>query len=137
LTARPTEIEVIESLDEVLAFLIPAAASTDRTTFLTPAETTFQTGFVAYPAGGEVVRHAHRPLKRTIVGTAEVLIVREGACEADIYDRERRLVATRLLAAGDVIVLLAGGHGFRMLENTVLLEVKQGPYTGTDEKERF
>jgi len=136
-TNRSAEIEVVESHGETLAFLIPAAANAKRTTFLTPVETTFQTGFIVYPAGGEVTRHVHRPLERSIVGTAEVLFVREGSCEVDIYDGERRLVATRLLGAGDVIVLLAGGHGFRMLADTILLEVKQGPYTGIDEKERF
>ena len=55
----------------------------------------------------------------------------------DLYDEERRHVATRELRAGDVILIAAGGHGFRMLEDTVLLEVKQGPYVGLDEKERF
>ena len=47
------------------------------------------------------------------------------------------LIATRELATGDVMLMVGGGHGFRMLEDTVLLEVKQGPYTGVAEKERF
>jgi hypothetical protein len=55
----------------------------------------------------------------------------------DIYDDDRRLVATRELRKGDIMLMVGGGHGFRMLEDTVLLEVKQGPYTGLDEKERF
>lgn len=66
-----------------------------------------------------------------------MLVVRSGRCQIDLYDRERRHVATRELGAGDVILIVGGGHGFRMLEDTVLLEVKQGPYTGLDEKERF
>jgi hypothetical protein len=72
-----------------------------------------------------------------VVGTQEVIIVRSGRCEIDLYDSDRRHVATRELDTGDVIIIASGGHGFRMLEDTVLLEVKQGPYTGLDEKERF
>ena len=61
----------------------------------------------------------------------------EGRCEMDVYDDERHLVSTHELGPGDVILMVAGGHGFRMLEDTTLLEVKQGPYTGLEEKIRF
>ena len=71
------------------------------------------------------------------MGTSEVLIVRRGRCEIDIYNNERELVATRELWQGDIMLMVDGGHGFRMIEDTVFLEVKQGPYTGIDEKERF
>ena len=52
--------------------------------------------------------------------------VRDGSCEVDLYDESRMLVATRELTQGDVVLLVSGGHGFRMLEDTTLLEVKQG-----------
>ncbi len=107
------------------------------TTFVTPAEFKQQVGFVVYPAGGEIHRHCHRNLERHLVGTSEVLVVRRGRCEMDIYNDRRELVATRELRRGDLMLMVGGGHGFRMLEDTVLLEVKQGPYTGEDEKERF
>ena len=66
-----------------------------------------------------------------------MIIVRRGRCEIDVYNDERQLVASREIRAGDIMLMVGGGHGFRMLEDTVLLEVKQGPYTGIDEKERF
>ena len=90
-----------------------------------------------YPAGGRCPDHTHRPIERRINGTPEMLLVRRGQVEARIFDADRRLVAEPLLDEGDVILLVAGGHGFRMLEDTVLLEIKQGPYGGLDEKERF
>ncbi len=55
----------------------------------------------------------------------------------DMYDQDQALIAECGLGVGDVVVLIAGGHGFRMLEDTVLTEVKQGPYTGIEEKVRF
>jgi hypothetical protein len=108
-----------------------------ETTFLTPPEFKQQVGFIVYPARGEIQRHVHRPLERHLVGTSEVLIVRRGCCEIDIYNDQLELVATRELRQGDIMLMVGGGHGFRMLEDTVFLEVKQGPYTGIDEKERF
>jgi quercetin dioxygenase-like cupin family protein len=121
----------------LLALLLSGTDDPAETTFPTPDDLNLQVGFVVYPAGGEIQRHDHRPLERQIVGTTEVLVVRSGRCEIDLYDHERQLAATRELRAGDVILIVGGGHGFRMLEDTVLLEVKQGPYTGLDEKERF
>jgi mannose-6-phosphate isomerase-like protein (cupin superfamily) len=130
-------VEQIIWKDKPLAYIIRAEMAPEKTTFLTPSELNLQVGFVVYPAGGEVARHLHRPLERHIVGTSEVLVVKEGRCQMDIYDDDRRLVATRELRKGDIMLMVGGGHGFRMLEDTVLLEVKQGPYTGLDEKERF
>jgi hypothetical protein len=105
--------------------------------FLTPPEFKQQVGFVAYHQGGEIQPHVHRQLERHLVGTSEVLVLRKGRCLLDVFNDDHALVATRELRAGDVMLMVGGGHGFRMLEDTVFLEVKQGPYTGLDEKERF
>lgn len=121
----------------ILTCILRRDITPTQTTFLTPDEWKQQVGFIVYPAGGEVARHVHRPLERTIIGTSEVLVVRKGLCEMDVYNENRELVATRELRTGDVVIMVDGGHGFRMIEDTVFLEVKQGPYTGVDEKERF
>lgn len=120
-----------------LACIIPAEMNPVKTTFLTPADLNLQIGYVVYPGGAEIDRHVHRSLERRIVGTSEVLVVKKGLCRADIYNDNRELVATRELRTGDILLMVGGGHGFSMLEDTVLLEIKQGPYTGLDEKERF
>ena len=120
-----------------LAYIIRAEMNPEKTTFLTPSEFKQQVGFVVYPAGGEIQRHVHRLLERHLIGTSEVLVVRKGRCEIDIYTDDRKVVATRELREGDIMLMIGGGHGFRMLEDTVFLEIKQGPYTGVDEKERF
>jgi mannose-6-phosphate isomerase-like protein (cupin superfamily) len=130
-------VEKIIAGGKVLAYIIRGSDIPPETTFVTPPEANFQAGFVVYPAGGEIARHIHRPSERHIVGTSEVLLVRKGRCEVDIYDEKRRLTATRELKAGDVLVLLSGGHSFRMFEDTAFLEIKQGPYLGLDDKERF
>lgn len=132
-----SSIEHITWGDQPLCIIIRAGFRPERTTFVTPPEFKQQVGFVVYPAGGEIKRHVHRPLERHLVGTSEVLVVQQGRCLIDIYNDDRELVATRELCPGDVMLMVGGGHGFRMLEDTVLLEIKQGPYTGLDEKEHF
>jgi hypothetical protein len=130
-------LEEITAGDRTLAFVIRREMDPRRTTFFTPENLNFQAGFIVYPAGAEIARHTHKPIKRTLTGTSEVLVVKQGRCEVDFFTDDKTLVTTRELRTGDVLVLLGGGHGFRLLEDTVFLEIKQGPYTGLDEKERF
>jgi quercetin dioxygenase-like cupin family protein len=119
-----------------LALVLRAGPKTGGTQFVTPPEASLQVGVLAHTEGTTIPRHAHREVERNITGTQEVLIVRSGSCEVDVFDGEE-LIATPRLTPGDVIVLLAGGHGLRMLEDTVLVEVKQGPYLGVEDKVRY
>ena len=130
-------VETVVWQDKPLASVIRAEVNPQKTTFFTRPEFKQQVGFIVYPNGSEIRRHVHLPIVRHLIGTSEVLIVRRGRCEIDIYNDERHLVASRELRKGDIVILVGGGHGFRMLEDTVLLEVKQGPYTGLEEKELF
>ena len=131
-------IETIKSEEgEVLCLVVRSAYAPPATTFLTPPEYKQQVGFVVYPAGGEVKRHVHIDLERHLVGTSEVILVKKGSCILDVYTREGHPVRSVQLGEGDLMLMVGGGHGFRMLEDTVLLEVKQGPYTGIDEKRLF
>jgi mannose-6-phosphate isomerase-like protein (cupin superfamily) len=132
-----TGIEIIRQGRALLAYVVRADATRAATSFFTGEEASFQAGFVVYPAGGAVVPHVHLPVARAVMGTSEMLLVRKGRCIVDIYGADRVLAASRELGTGDLVLLIDGGHGFRMLEDTVLLEVKQGPYSGQAEKERF
>jgi mannose-6-phosphate isomerase-like protein (cupin superfamily) len=132
---------VIESIcaegGQVLAYVVRASAAPPHTEFLTPPDCNMQVGHVVYGAGSEIARHMHLPIERHIVGSTEVLIVQQGRCEVDVYTEQRQLIATRELGVGDMVIAVGGGHGFRVLEDLVLLEIKQGPYPGGVEKERF
>jgi len=123
--------------DKPLAYILRGHMNPTETNFVTPPEFNFQVGFIVYPSGGKIPRHIHRQIERQINQTSELLVVKEGRCEIDFYNDERDLVATKELSAGDIMLMISGGHGFRMLEDTVFLEVKQGPYVSLDEKERF
>jgi hypothetical protein len=129
--------DIISSGSSILCYVIRSGSLPAATKFVTPPDLTLQVGHIVHPRGHEIPRHAHRPQERLVSNIAEVLLVQRGRCEMDVYDNNRHLVATRELNPGDVVVLLDCGHGFRMLEDTVLLEIKQGPYTGLGEKEQF
>lgn len=130
-------VECVEHEGESIAFIIRAEKSVEETTFLTPEDYKQQLGFIVYPEGGEIVRHIHKPMERHLVGMSEILLVKKGLLEADFYTDEKQYLETRDLREGDLVLLVSGGHGFRCLEDTVLLEIKQGPYIGPEEKERF
>jgi hypothetical protein len=130
------EVERFTAGDEVIALVVRGSLPTE-TTFVTPNEANLQVGYVVKTAGMDVPRHDHFPIGREIEGTAEVLVVVKGRAEMDLYDAARNHIATTAIGTGEIVVLLAGGHGFRFEEDTVLLEIKQGPYPGIDEKERF
>ena len=132
-----TPLETIAVDGVVLAYIARNADLPAQTTFLTPDDCNLQVGQVVYPAGGEITRHMHLPVERHLVGTTEVLLVQRGRCEVDIFGPDRALVKTCELRNGDIMIAVSGGHGFRVLEDTVLLEVKQGPYPRGAEKERF
>jgi len=87
------------------------------------------------PVGYRIQPHVHLQVERKSTLTQEVLFVKKGRVRVNFYDKVDTKIAERELATGDVILLSEGGHGFEMLEETELIEVKQGPYL--EDKRRF
>eukprot|EP00944_MAST-04C_sp_MAST-4C-sp1_P004378 g4378.t1 len=129
-------INVTDSNGKLLACIIRSSFEPTKTTFISPSETNPQYGIIAYKKNHEIPRHYHNPIQRTPLGTPETLVVRKGSISAVIYDDEQNMVNTFVLNANDIIVLIAGGHGFTFLEDAWLFEVKQGPYAGSTEKDK-
>lgn len=137
LKAAKMGIEWIGHDEQVLALIIPADYEPASTEFITPDSYKQQVGFIVYPTDGEIAPHIHHEMKRNLLGTSEVLFVRCGHCWVDFYLQDKSPLCSRELKTGDVLILVSGGHGFRMIEDTTFLEIKQGPYIGVQEKERF
>ncbi len=130
-------VQIIETRGRALAYIVRSNWTPGKTEFLTPDTFSLQMGMIVYGKGQSITPHLHLPVVREVHGTNEVVMVRSGSCEVDIYDDERQHLGCYNLNQGDVILLLGGGHGFRMNEDTVLFEVKQGPYVGMADKVRF
>ena len=136
-SAEQSLVECVEYEGVVIAYIIRCSDVPSETMFVTPDDFKQQLGFIVYPKGGEIARHVHKPMERHLVGMSEVLLVRKGQVEVDLYTDQKEYVLTKRLKEGDLLLLAGGGHGFRCLEDTVLVEIKQGPYIGSDEKEHF
>lgn len=122
---------------ELLAVVVASNTTADGITFLTDSSDQFQVGLLGWPADHVIDAHTHVQLDRTISRTSEVLFVRSGAVKMSLYTDGGSHLIDHELRTGDVVVLLAGGHGFTMLEPSQLVEIKQGPYLGEKEKIRF
>ena len=103
-------IEEVFSDGKLLAFVIRNELSPSATTFVTPSDLNLQLGFVVYPNGGQVLRHMHLPIERTIHSTTEIVHVKQGRCIMDIYDDQRKLVTSVDLKPGDTVLMIGGGH---------------------------
>ena len=130
-------INWIKHEEQVLGLIISNDYQPQTTEFITPDSYKQQVGFIVYPQDGVIQPHVHNKLERKLLGTSEVLLVRKGHCHVDFYLDDKSLHSSHELQSGDILVLVSGGHGFRMIEPSVFIEVKQGPYIGEHEKERF
>ena len=105
--------------------------------FLTDENFTQQLGYMKREKGYVIKPHLHNPVKRIVEYTKEVLFIKSGKVRVDFYDDLKNYVSSRILEQGDIVLLAYGGHGFEMLEESEIIEVKQGPYAGDMDKTRF
>lgn len=123
--------------NRLLALILRAGYRAEGIQFFTPDEFSQQLGYMNRGRGYVIPPHVHNPVAREVQYTKEVLFIKSGKVRVDFYDDEQNYLESRVLSAGDVILLAYGGHGFEMLEQTEMIEVKQGPYAGESDKTRF
>lgn len=130
---------MIESVgvQEELAIIIRNNHKADGIEFLTPNDYSQQLAYMNHPAGKKIDAHIHNEVHRSIRYTQEVLVIKKGKLRIDFYDAGKRYLESRILEAGDIILLVSGGHGFEVLEDIEMVEIKQGPYAGDADKVRF
>lgn len=130
-------IERILHASKELALIVRRSFRAEGIEFFTPGSYSQQLGYMHRPAGHIIEPHVHRPVTREVQFTKEVLFIRSGCVRVDFYSEQQEYLRSSILEAGDVILLAFGGHGFEMLEPTEIIEVKQGPYAGDQDKIRF
>lgn len=133
-----TMIEQITYHEKILSIIVRAEfRKEDGIEFFTPPEFSQQLAYMNREKGYEIPPHVHNSLAREVLYTQEVLFIKSGLVRVDFYDGVKNYLESRILKPGDVILLAHGGHGFEMLEETEIIEVKQGPYAGEADKSRF
>lgn len=131
----PSFIEEVRVDGVVAAIIVRSGFNPDGIQFVTPDDYSQQLGYMRRPAGYVIQPHLHLQVERKASFTQEVLYVRKGRVRVDFYRDDESYVESREIAMGDVILLSTGGHGFEMIEESEMIEVKQGPYM--DDKRRF
>ena len=127
----------IRSGESLLALLIPTDFDPPGIHFVTSNELSQQLAYMNYPAGKTIPPHVHNSVAREVFFTQETLFIKKGKLRVDFYTIDQQYLESRVLVAGDVILLIQGGHGFEVLEPLEMIEVKQGPYAGDMDKTRF
>jgi hypothetical protein len=122
------EIVKIASKNKLLALIIRAKFKQDGLKFFVPEECPQQIGYMKRPRGYVISSHLHSPVLRRIKLAQEVLFIRSGKLRIDFYDAKTRYLESRVVKQGDVVFIASGGHGFEFLEESEIIEVKQGPF---------
>jgi hypothetical protein len=130
-------VEVINDNGQMLALIVSHSYDKPGISFFTPNELSQQLAYMRHPAGKLIEPHVHNPVPRQVQYTQETLLIKRGKLRVDFYNEQHAYLESRILGAGDVILLIKGGHGFEVLEEVELFEVKQGPYVGEQDKTRF
>jgi mannose-6-phosphate isomerase-like protein (cupin superfamily) len=129
--------ETITIDGQLCALIVRSSYDEPGIQFLTSDDLSQQLASMSYPAGKVIGAHTHNPVQREVTHTQEALFIRKGRLRVDFYTQRQEYRTSRMLSAGDVILLIAGGHGFEVLEELNMIEVKQGPYAGEADKTRF
>jgi mannose-6-phosphate isomerase-like protein (cupin superfamily) len=130
-------IQKITHNNQLLALIVFHKFNEEGIHFFTEDDLSQQLAFMKHPKGKTIQPHVHNPVKREVHYTQEVLFIKKGKLQVDFYSDKQEYLESRILVAGDVILLIQGGHGFKVLEDLEMFEVKQGPYTGESDKTRF
>ena len=130
-------IEHIFEDDKLLAIILRTSFQKEGIDFFTPSDFSQQLGYMNRSKGYKIRPHIHNKVERTIDYTQEVLFIKNGLVRVDFYKTDKTYYKSKILNTGDVILLSFGGHGFEMLEDSEIIEVKQGPFAGNIDKSRF
>lgn len=121
----------------IIAIIVKGNYEKPGISFFTPDDFSQQLAYMHHPAGHIILPHIHNEVKREVLYTKEVLVIKKGKLRCDFYTEQKEYLESVIVEAGDVLLLASGGHGFECLEETEMFEIKQGPYAGEADKTRF
>lgn len=123
----------VTSEDQILAGVVSGSFKPRGVEFVTNKNLSLQVAVMNREQGHTIASHEHLPVPRSLEGTNEVLIIRNGELRTDLY-REREYLGSVLVSAGDTLILVSGGHGFEASTDCIFIEVKQGPFVEGKDK---
>lgn len=131
------ELIEVKNADQIIGIILKNDFSAEGIQFFTPNHFSQQLAYMHHQKGHVIFPHVHNLIVREVHFTQEVLIIKKGKLRVDFYDDDRHFLESHFLNEGDVILLCGGGHGFEVIEEVEMIEIKQGPYAGENDKTRF
>ena len=125
-----------DSDEKLLALLIKASHHEEGIHFYTRDADYQQVAYMQHPENHVIESHYHNKLPRIIDYTCETIILRKGVLSVTLYEAKKELYSFDI-SAGDVLTLFSGGHGFISKTEVEMIEIKQGPFMGKDDKTHF
>ena len=105
--------------------------------FFTSKDATQQFGFMKHKKNHFIKPHKHNKRLTRILRTTEVILLLKGTLRVDFYTDKLKYLFSKKINERDIIMLIHGGHGFKVLKNVEMIEVKQGPYSLASDKIKF
>ena len=106
-------------------------------TFFTPKESTQQFDYMRHKKEYIIKPHLHKKRLTKILYTTEIILILKGKLRVDFYNLKKKYLFSRIIKEKDIIMLVHGGHGFKVLKNVEMIEIKQGPYILSRDKIKF
>ena len=106
-------------------------------TFFTPNDSTQQFGYMKHKKEYIIKPHLHKKRATKIFQTSEVILILKGVLRVDFYKLNKKYLFSKVLKKNDIIMLVNWGHGFKILKDVEMLEIKQGPYSLSKDKIKF
>ena len=130
-------VEVKSGDGTLIAIVIRKDFNPEGINFISKEDFPLQVGVSGYKKGSRIKPHVHLEKEIRINKVQEVIYVKKGSLRVDFYDLDADKFSSTTLSIGDTILFVDGGHGFEVLEDTEIIEVKQGPYSGKKDDKRF
>ena len=105
--------------------------------FFTPNNASQQFGYMKHKKNYAIKPHQHKKRLTRILSTTEVIIVLKGELRVDFYNHKKKYLFSKIIKKNDIIMLISGGHGFKVIKDVEMIEVKQGPYKLAKDKIKF
>ena len=131
-------IEKILNKKKLLALIVRGKYRNKKgITFFTPNNSTQQFGYMKHQTKHIIKPHLHKKRITKISYTTEVILILKGRLRVDFYNHLKKYLFSKIIKEKDIIMLVHGGHGFKVLKNVEMLEIKQGPYSLIKDKIKF
>ena len=106
-------------------------------TFFTPDNVTQQFGYIKHNKDYIIRPHLHKTRMTKILTTSEVILLLKGVLRVDFYNQQQKYLFSKILKEKDIVMLVHGGHGFKVIKDVEIIEVKQAPYNLIKDKIKF